>query len=147
MAGTTARARTNGRLITREDLQAAYAQVVGEGEASARAAAPVGWPSPAPSASSSSPWPSWPGGAEGAPPRPWSRSGGSEWTSSCGVSCGRGSVVGWPGTGTGSLLAGATFFLRRVLNDRSSVVSSVTISPGEQLLISVRDRHAVPADA
>ncbi len=44
-------------------------------------------------------------------------------------------------------LAGATFFLRRVLNDRSSVVSSVTISPGEQLLISVRDRHAVPADA
>jgi hypothetical protein len=30
------------RRITREDLQAAYAQVVGEGEASAKAAAPQG---------------------------------------------------------------------------------------------------------
>ena len=38
------------------------------------------------------------------------------------------------------LLAGATFFLRRVLNDRSSVVSTVTVAPGEQLLITVRDR-------
>jgi len=45
------------------------------------------------------------------------------------------------------LLAGATFFLRRVLNDRSSVVSSVTISPGEQVLITVRDRHAAPSAA
>ncbi len=51
MAGTTTRAGSNGRLITRDDLQAAYAQVVGEGEATARAAAPRGWPSPAPSAS------------------------------------------------------------------------------------------------
>jgi hypothetical protein len=42
-------------------------------------------------------------------------------------------------------LAGATFFLRRVLNDRSSVVSSVRVSPGEQLLITVRDRNAAPA--
>ena len=42
MAATTTRAGSNGRLITREDLQAAYAQVVGEGEASARAAAPRG---------------------------------------------------------------------------------------------------------
>jgi len=39
---TTSRAGSNGRLITRDDLQAAYAQVVGEGEASARAAAPRG---------------------------------------------------------------------------------------------------------
>jgi hypothetical protein len=39
---TTSKAKSNGRLITREDLQAAYAQVVGEGEASARAAAPRG---------------------------------------------------------------------------------------------------------
>jgi hypothetical protein len=39
---TSARARTNGRLITREDLQAAYAQVMGEGEATVRAAAPRG---------------------------------------------------------------------------------------------------------
>jgi hypothetical protein len=42
MAATTTRAGSNGRLITREDLQAAYAQVVGEGEASARSAAPRG---------------------------------------------------------------------------------------------------------
>jgi hypothetical protein len=45
MPGTTnatARARTNGRLITRDDLQAAYAQVMGEGEATVRAAAPRG---------------------------------------------------------------------------------------------------------
>jgi hypothetical protein len=42
MAGTTTRAGSNGRLITREDLQAAYAQVVGEGEASALSAAPRG---------------------------------------------------------------------------------------------------------
>ena len=33
---------TNGRRITREDLQAAYSQVMGEGEATARAAAPRG---------------------------------------------------------------------------------------------------------
>jgi hypothetical protein len=40
MAGTTTKVRSNGRLITREDLQAAYAQVMGEGEATARAEAP-----------------------------------------------------------------------------------------------------------
>ncbi|HEY1827870.1 MAG TPA: hypothetical protein VGF87_07605 [Acidimicrobiales bacterium] len=34
---------TNGRLITREDLQAAYSQFMGEGEATARAAAPKGF--------------------------------------------------------------------------------------------------------
>jgi hypothetical protein len=43
------------------------------------------------------------------------------------------------------LLAGATFFLRRVLNDRTSMVSSVTVAPGEQVLITVRDRTAAPA--
>jgi hypothetical protein len=32
----------NGQRITREDLKAAYSQVVGEGEATARAAAPRG---------------------------------------------------------------------------------------------------------
>ena len=37
------------------------------------------------------------------------------------------------------MLAGATFYLRRVLNDRSAVVSSVKVAPGEQLLITVRD--------
>jgi hypothetical protein len=43
------------------------------------------------------------------------------------------------------LLAGATFFLRRVLNDRTSVVSTVTVAPGEQVLITVRDRNAAAA--
>ena len=43
MPTTTTKAGSNGRLITREDLQAAYAQVVGEGEATARAAAPRGF--------------------------------------------------------------------------------------------------------
>ena len=42
MAGTTTKAGSNGRLITRDDLQAAYAQVMGEGEATVRAAAPRG---------------------------------------------------------------------------------------------------------
>jgi hypothetical protein len=32
----------DGRLITRDDLKAVYSQVVGEGEATARAAAPRG---------------------------------------------------------------------------------------------------------
>ena len=46
------------------------------------------------------------------------------------------------------LLAAATFVLRRVLNDRTSLVSSVTVSPGEQVLITVRDRNApAPVDA
>jgi hypothetical protein len=43
------------------------------------------------------------------------------------------------------LLAGATFFLRRVLNDHSSPVSRVTVSPGEQVVITVRDRNTAPA--
>jgi hypothetical protein len=43
------------------------------------------------------------------------------------------------------LLAGATFFLRRVLNERPSPVSTLKVSPGEQVLITVRDRNAVPA--
>ena len=40
------------------------------------------------------------------------------------------------------MLAGATFYLRRVLNDRSTVVSSVKVAPGEQLLITVHDPKA-----
>ena len=45
------------------------------------------------------------------------------------------------------MLAGATFFLRRVLNDRSSVVSSLKVAPGEQVLITVRDRKAPLGDS
>jgi hypothetical protein len=42
------------------------------------------------------------------------------------------------------LLAAATFFLRRVLNDRTNLVSTVTLSPGEQVVVTVRDRKAEP---
>jgi hypothetical protein len=45
------------------------------------------------------------------------------------------------------LLAGATFFLRRVLNDRTSMVSSLTLAPGEQVLITVRDDTTPAADS
>ena len=44
-----------------------------------------------------------------------------------------------------TLVGGATFILRRVLNDRSGVVSTVTVAPGEQVLITVRDRSTAPA--
>lgn len=44
-------------------------------------------------------------------------------------------------------LAGATWFLRRALNDRTSAVSRVTVAPGEQVLITVRDPKAAPAAA
>lgn len=44
-------------------------------------------------------------------------------------------------------LVAATWFLRRVLNDRTGAVSSVTVAPGEQVLISVRDPKAAPAAA
>ena len=55
---------------------------------------------------------------------------------------------GLGGTWYWFLLAAATFFLRRVLNDRTSPVSTVTVSPGEQVLITVRDRNApAPVDA
>ena len=36
-------------------------------------------------------------------------------------------------------------FLRRVLNDRAAVVSTVTVSPGEQVLITVRDPQGRPS--
>ncbi len=42
-------------------------------------------------------------------------------------------------------LAGSTYVLRRVLNDRTSVVSTVTVAPGEQVLITVRDPKVAPA--
>ena len=43
------------------------------------------------------------------------------------------------------LLAGVDLhILRRVLNDRASVVSTVTVAPGEQVLITVRDPNSRP---
>jgi len=44
------------------------------------------------------------------------------------------------------LLAGATFILRRVLNDRTGTVTSFTVAPGEQILITVsEDGKVTPA--
>lgn len=40
------------------------------------------------------------------------------------------------------VIAACTFVLRRALRDSGGIVSSIKISPGEQVLISVRDRNA-----
>jgi hypothetical protein len=46
------------------------------------------------------------------------------------------------------LLAGSTFILRRVLNDRGGAVSTVKLAPGEQILVSVRDaKTPAPVEA
>jgi hypothetical protein len=44
------------------------------------------------------------------------------------------------------VIAICAFILRRALNDKGGVVTSLRISPGEQVLISVRDAGA-PATA
>ena len=146
MPGTTTKARSNGRLITREDLQAAYAQVMGEGEATARAAAPrglaiagavgilrrdAGLPGRSP--------------ARAAPSPPSSRSGGSDMDVllrrflRAGVRRGRGrQLVLVP--------AGRCHLLLAPRPERpGSAVSTVTVSPGEQVLITVRDRDDAPS--
>ena len=43
------------------------------------------------------------------------------------------------------VIVACMFLLRRALNDKGGVVSSLKISPGEQVLISVRDRSAPSA--
>jgi hypothetical protein len=49
---------------------------------------------------------------------------------------------GMAGNWTWLLVAGCTFVLRRALNDKGGMVSTLKISPGEQVLISVRDANA-----
>jgi hypothetical protein len=44
------------------------------------------------------------------------------------------------------VIAASAFVLRRTLADKGGVVSSLTLVPGEQVLISVRDRTAAPTD-
>jgi hypothetical protein len=39
------------------------------------------------------------------------------------------------------VIAACALILRRALSDKGAVVSSLKISPGEQVLISVSDRH------
>jgi hypothetical protein len=45
------------------------------------------------------------------------------------------------------VIALCIFVLRRTLNDNGDVVSSLKLSPGEQVLISVRDRDAPSVSA
>jgi hypothetical protein len=56
---------------------------------------------------------------------------------------------GLAGNWTWLIAAAFAFILRRALNDKGGVVSTLKISPGEQVLISVRDHNApltVPED-
>jgi hypothetical protein len=46
---------------------------------------------------------------------------------------------GLAGNWTWLIVAGCTFVLRRALNDKGGVVSTLKISPGERVLISVRE--------
>jgi hypothetical protein len=45
------------------------------------------------------------------------------------------------------VIAGCALILRRGLSDKGAVVSSLKIAPGEQVLISVRDRRTPAAAA
>jgi len=49
---------------------------------------------------------------------------------------------GLAGNWTWLVVAAFTFILRRALNDKGGVVSTLKISPGEQVLISVHDPRA-----
>jgi ferric-dicitrate binding protein FerR (iron transport regulator) len=42
------------------------------------------------------------------------------------------------------LLAAAAYVLRRTLSDQGGKVSTYTVAPGEQLIITVRDRDTEP---
>ncbi|HEY1828180.1 MAG TPA: hypothetical protein VGF87_09170 [Acidimicrobiales bacterium] len=58
--------------------------------------------------------------------------------------------AGWrrgkAGDWTWLVIAGAAYVLRRALNESGGAVSSVTVSPGEQVLITVRDPKALSGD-
>ncbi len=49
---------------------------------------------------------------------------------------------GIAGNWTWFAFAACAYVLRRALNDRGGVVSTLKVSPGEQVLISVRERGA-----
>jgi hypothetical protein len=49
---------------------------------------------------------------------------------------------GLAGNWTWLIVAGCTFVLRRALNDKGGVVSTLKILPGEQILITLRDPDA-----
>jgi hypothetical protein len=54
---------------------------------------------------------------------------------------------GMAGDWTWFVLAGSVFVLRRTLRDKGGVVSTIKLTPGEQVLITVRDRNAHTAEA
>ena len=103
---TTTRPGSNGRRITREDLQAAYSQVIGEGEATARAAAPQGL-----AVAGAVGILRHHAGLPGRPPAGARQVGRRRdpaaltWTCSCGASCAPVSGAGWPGNWAWFLLA------------------------------------------
>jgi hypothetical protein len=53
---------------------------------------------------------------------------------------------GLAGDWTWLVIAACAYILRRSLNDKGGVVSALRISPGEQVLISVRDYDAPAVD-
>ena len=52
---------------------------------------------------------------------------------------------GLAGDWTWLVIAACAFTLRRALKDKGGVVSTLRVSPGEQILISVREYDAPPA--
>jgi hypothetical protein len=53
---------------------------------------------------------------------------------------------GLAGDWTWLVIAASAYTLRRALNDKGGLVSSLRISPGEQVLISVREYDAPAVD-
>ena len=54
---------------------------------------------------------------------------------------------GMAGDWTWLVIAASAYVLRRALRDKGGVVSTLRVSPGEQILISVREYNAPPAEA
>ena len=53
---------------------------------------------------------------------------------------------GMAGDWTWLVIAASAYVLRRALRDKGGVVSTLRVSPGEQILISVREYNASPAE-
>ena len=54
---------------------------------------------------------------------------------------------GMAGDWTWLVIAASAYVLRRSLKDKGGVVSTLRVSPGERILISVREYNALPAEA
>jgi hypothetical protein len=53
---------------------------------------------------------------------------------------------GMAGDWTWLVIAASAYVLRRAMRDKGGLVSTLRVSPGEQILISVRDYNALPED-